>query len=389
MNCLAQRKRFKNKHPVWSDPSEGSVVEPTKIDDEDQVSGSDHDYSSEDDDKELVTGEVRSKRIRLETKELIFKHLTNINNERSYNGSIKQVQFHPMSKMAMVALARGQIDLFEIDGERNLYLQNIKLPHTKKPFCLFKPDGNSVVISSDNYRGHFFTYDLVSSTTQKYALRVGREVKDITDFTIYGDYMACRKEGSQDIFVLSSKTYENAFSLKLNEPAQAIQFTGNNDVFIAGQNAKVYIWDLRKTSLCKHRFQDDGSVHATSLAISESSQSLSIGSDCGIVNSYQLDKCLTDKFPIPTKTFSNLKKPIDILNYNHSGELLLMGSKSEPQCFRMIHTYSETVYKNFPVQEKHYGHLLSAHFSPLSGYLALGCSTGRAHLCRIPYYKSY
>lgn len=390
MNCLATRKKFKNKHPAWEDPTEEKLTQPDRVDDDDgEEDDQDDGASSSDDDEELIAGEVVSKKLSLETKELKYKHLTNLNNERSYSGGVSGVQFHPKSKIALVTVTRGQADLYEVDGERNIYIQNIKLPYSNKPFTSFKPDGDSIVISSENFNGTFLVYDMISATIQKHALKVGYECKKMTDFTLYNDYMACRKEGEPEVFILNSKTYEKQFSLKLNEPARAIQFTGTNDILIAGDNGHVYVWDLRKTSLCKHRFQDEGSVHITSFALTDRSKLLSIGADCGIVNSYELDACLADRFPTPVRTFTNLKTPIDILRYNHSGELLLMGSSQSSEGFRMIHSHSGTVYKNFPVPQKKYRRLLDADFSPLSGYLALGCSNGRAHLCRLPYYKSY
>lgn len=395
MNCLGQTKKFKNKHPVWSDPDQlvDDFTEGEEFKDDDEISvpiASDHENeSSDDDDHDLYANDVRSKRPNLETKELTFKHLTNINNDRSYTGAITTVKFHPKSKIGLIGLSYGQVDLYEIDGERNRYLQNIKLPKTKLPFCSFTEDGNSIVISSERYKGSFYTYDLVSSAIKKYSLQIGYEAKSMTDFTIHGDHMACRKEDSQEIYILNSKTYENTYSLKINEPAKAVQFISQNELLVAGMNAQVYLWDLRKTSTCRHKFQDEGSVHATSLSYSESSKQLSIGSDSGFVNSYMTDECFTKNYPVPVKTYRNLKTTVDIMKYNSSGELLLIGSSVEPGAFRMIHSHSGTVYKNFPAQGKKYGHLCSSDFSPLSGYLALGCSTGRAYLCRLPYYKAY
>ena len=284
MNCLALRKKFKNKHPAWEDPSE-SKSEIGPVEEEDETKAEESSSSdSDNDEEELVAGDVRSRRARLETKELRFKHLVDINNERTFNGSVKQVHFHPNSKIALLTLLRNQADLFEVDGERNRHIQNIKLPQCKKPFCTFKPDGNSIVISSENFHGNFYTYDMVNGAIKKYAIKVGKEPKSITDIVLHNDYMACRLEGSSEILMLSSKTYETLFTVRLNEPAKAIQFSNNNELFIAGQDAKVYIWDLRKTSLCKHKFQDEGSVHTSSFALSDSAKSISIGSDCGTVS---------------------------------------------------------------------------------------------------------
>lgn len=408
MDCLRKTKRFKNKHPVWSDTplqdkkeEEVLVAEAHDALDKDQDEEQHHDTSasenenrsdsesSDDDDYEMYAGDVRSDKITLETKDLHFKHLTNINNERSFSGGVQHVQFHPKSKVALVALRGGQIDLFEVDGERNRYLQNIKLPKSRGLFCSFDPVGDKIVIASENYKQTFYTYDMISTKTQQYKLRDGRDLKDMTDFVIHKDFMACRKESSNDVYVLSSKTFEVSYTVRLNEPVRTVQFTNDNELFIAGEDSRVYIWDLRKTSICTHRFQDEGTVHTTSMSISLASNLISLGSDTGVVNSYELDTCRTARFPTPVKSFFNINKPINITRYNHSGELLLFGSKDDYNAFRMVHAHSGIVYKNFPSQAKKYGHLQSVDFSPLSGYLMLGCSNGRAYLCRLPYFRNY
>lgn len=403
MDCLATRKKFKNKHPVWSNSADGkaiSNVEPSgpnrTIATEVDSGGSDCEESQgiissdSDDDLDMYANDIRSSKVSLESKELQFKHLTNINNDRSFNGGVRQVQFNPKSKVALVSLTHGQADLYEVDGERNRYIQNIALPRTNTPFCMFKPDGNSIVISSGEYKGSFYIYDMISGEIKRMALRVGGDCREMTDFTIYGDYMACRKEGSQEVVGLSSKTYENTFSIKINEPVKKVIFSPHSsEIFIAGEDAKTYIWDLRKTSICRHKFQDDGSVHTVSLALSESSKLLSIGSDSGCVNTYELEQCTKLRFPSPIKTIHNLKTPIDMLEYNHTGELLFMGSSHEAGAIRLMHSYSGTIFRNFPLQRKQYGHILSANFSPLSGYLTIGSSNGRANLIRLHYYKYY
>lgn len=395
MNCLAQKRKFKNKKPVWTDPDDPAEKDDVVDSDlEERTSKRLHDDTSstsedDDDDCDIYASDVRSRKISLETKELKFKHLVHINSQRAFTGVVKQVQFHPKSKVALVTLSKNQVDLFEVDGERNKYIQNIKIPRTNNPFCAFTNDGDSIMIASERYGGTFFVYDMMSSQTKTYPLRIGRKMQSFTDFSVHGQHIACRKEGSSEVLILNSKTYEIESSMKINEAVKVVRFTGDGDIMIAGENAATYIWDLRKTSLCKNRFIDEGTVHITSMDISKNSQQVAIGSDSGMVNIYEYTNCLKDRFPTPIKTFSNLSKDIDLLKYNPSGELLLMSSSTEMKGFRLIHALSGSVYKNFPVPGKRYDHLLSADFSPLGGYMALGCSNGRAQLVRIPYYRSY
>jgi len=151
----------------------------------------------------VVAGDIRSKKASLDGKNLKFKHVV--------HGSVKWVLFHPNSKLALATLFKNQPDFFELDGGRNRRIQNIKIPYTNKPFCSYKPDGNHIKISSENYRGNFYSYDMVSGAIRKHALKVGKDSKDITDFVIHADYVACRYEGNSEIIVISSKTYETFF----------------------------------------------------------------------------------------------------------------------------------------------------------------------------------
>lgn len=389
MNCLSRKTKFKNKEPAWSDPQDkGKLIEtPTQIDDDDERERSD--LSSDDSDVDLYAGDLHSRKISLKTKNLPFKHLVNLNNECGYKGSVQQVEFNPKSKIALVTLSYGQADLYEVDGERNRYIQNIKIPSTQKPFCLFRSDGNSIILSSERYKGTLYTYDLKSSTVSSFTLRVGKTQKEVTDFTLFGDHMACRKDGSPELLILTPKTFEIKTSIRLNEPASAVQFHGEHKLLIAGENAQVYEWDLRRGAICTHKFIDEGNVHISSLALSNNLKQLAIGSNCGIVNLYELNECLKSKYPKPMKTLSNLKNSCDILKYNHSGELLLVGSSEASGAFRMVYSLNGSVYRNFPAQGKKYSHLINAAFSPNDGYLGLGSTNGRAYLCRLPYYNSY
>lgn len=392
MNCLSSKRKFKNKKPVWTDPDDETAHDDTisEVEDCKAVGQSDDSTDEEDsDDCDIYVNDVRSKKINLESNELIFKHQVHINSQRSYAGKVNQVQFHPKSRIALVTVSRGQADLFEIDGERNRYIQNIQLPRTLTPYCGFVNDGDSIMITSERYAGDFYIFDVMSNKINTHKLNIGRNPKVITDFTAKGKHIACRKEGNSEVLILNNKSYEIESTIKLNEAAKVIRFTNDWDLITAGENASTYVWDLRKTSICKNKFIDEGTIHITSLDLSVRSRQLAIGSDSGMVNIYELKQCLEKRFPKPLKTLSNLKSDIDILKYNPTGELLLMGASAEQKGFRLINSHSGKVYRNFPVQGKRYDHLMSADYSPLGGYLALGCSTGRAQLVRLPYYKSY
>lgn len=383
MNTL--RKRFK-KDPVWADGD--TVVKEKHLFNQDQILDSDD--SGDESDHEAYAGDLRSKLLTLDSKELNFKQLCNLNNANSSSETkVTKTKLNPKYKLASVVLANSSCDLFEADGETNKFIQRIKFPRTKFPDTAFSLDGNTLLFTGPSYNGSIYTYSLNSAKIQNYKLKVGKESQPISKISLNDEFVSCISPTASELFILSSKSYELTSTIKLNQKSVSSFLSSNNDLYTLGENGQVYVWDLRKSSNCKYTFYDEGCVNATTFASTEKSNLISIGSSCGIVNTYLLTNCCTNKNPRPLKTFDNLKGPVSILEYNHTGELLLAAASSQENGIKLIHTASSTVYKNFPRPGKRFGHVNDANFSPLSGYFALGCSSGKAHLFRLPFYKLY
>lgn len=388
-DCLRIHSRKRNKQPAWLDSADKEQDveerEPTRL--EALESGSE---SEDEDDIDMYANDVRSRKDSLEVKDLRFKHLSDINSSRKMkHDSVRDVSFHPTSKMAMVTLNKGRIDLFEVDGERNSHIHRIKTPYAHRQNAKFKPDGKGIVIASENDKGKFYSYDMYKSKSIGHWLRIGDDLKQIADFELSEEYMLVKEKGGRDILVLSPRTYEILFSISTNDPVEKFKFLSDQEIVVAGENNRVYIYDLKNFSRCKHKFQDQGTLHISSLALSGPSNLLSIGSDAGIVNTYNLSNCLETISPQPIFSHANLSTKVGILEYNHSGELLLMASGASHGAFRLIHSYSGKVYRNFPAKDHKYGHPAGVDFSPKGGYLGLGCTNGQANLIRIPFYKQY
>ena len=49
----------------------------------------------------------------------------------------------------------------------------------------------------------------------------------------------------------------------------------------------MYVWDVRQTRSCVHRFVDDGCVSGTAIAVSPDKRYLATGADSGVVNLYE------------------------------------------------------------------------------------------------------
>lgn len=382
MNCL--RKKFK-KDKAWKDVDEDdNNVAKSHSDCELESSSSDQDS-----DNEAYAGDLKTKKFRLADKNLVYNQVANINSATAAeNTPIVRTKFNPKHRLTLVASQKGNVDLFEVDGERNKYIQRVRVPKGSFPNANFNSDGTNIIFASASYRGNFYSYNIESKDYKMYSIKIGTEIREFDKFTINEKYMACVNQNSSEVCVLSSKTFELLATIKLNERATYVRFDSKDNMYVLGYDGHVYIWDSRQFSKCKHRFTDEGCVHSTSFAISEPSNLLSTGSNSGIVNMYQLDECLKQKFPQPFKTIGNVKNPVHVLEYNRTGELLLAGSSSEDNNFKLIHN-SGTVYRNFPQFGKSFGRIRDADFSPLSGYMVIGCSTGKAPLFRLPFYKSY
>ena len=84
----------------------------------------------------------------------------------------------------------------------------------------------------------------------------------------------------------------------------------------------------------------------------------------------------------------NLTTPIDHINIDPSGELMVIASQRKKDALRLVHLPSQTVATNWPTSNTPLHYITSTAFSPKSGYLAIGNDRGRVLLYRIPYFQA-
>ena len=90
------------------------------------------------------------------------------------------------------------------------------------------------------------------------------------------------------------------------------------------------------------------------------------------------------------KSYKNLRTPISNLMFNSTSEILAMSSDSMQAATRLAHVPTHTVFSNFPAfKDKSMQYPRQVQFSPNSGFLAIGNSSGRVYLYRLNHYERY
>jgi U3 small nucleolar RNA-associated protein 18 len=164
----------------------------------------------------------------------------------------------------------------------------------------------------------------------------------------------------------------------------------SNYLYSLTVNGTVYKWDLR-TYRCVQMFNDEGGYKSSHLGLSEEDQYMSIGSQSGFVNLYNVNSLQGQK-PLakPIKSFDNLTSTVTSIAYNHDSQLMCMASSTSKNQVRLVHLPSRKVYSNWPNPNE--GGVVykptSIEFSPNSAYLTIGNNMGKVNLFRLNYYKA-
>lgn len=104
-------------------------------------------------------------------------------------------------------------------------------------------------------------------------------------------YAITSLEGNAYLF--DSKTKQLRHALKVNGAVQAVAFARENYVFMSGEQAEIYVFDVRNSFKCLSKFTDEGSLETLTMDCSPSSwKYLASGQKSGIVNLYDLDDIL-------------------------------------------------------------------------------------------------
>ncbi|XP_039536352.1 U3 small nucleolar RNA-associated protein 18 homolog [Pimephales promelas] len=279
---------------------------------------------------------------------------------------------------------------FQVDGKTNAKIQTIHLEKFPVNKAAFSADGEQIVATG--WRNKlFYIYDMMEGRVIPVSNVRGLNEQKVSDFQVSPDGKFLLLFGSSGfLHLMSSKTREVVRSMKLNGTVCATAFTADgSQIFANSEEGEVFIWDVQ-SSKCVKRFEDDGCVRGTSLALSRDGSYLACGSQAGVVNIYSQRDCLLEHEPKPLKAVLNLLTPATSLRFNSSAEILAIGSRHADEANRLVHLPSFTVFSNFPkFQKKMIFQTQSVDFSPRSGFYSVANNKGHALLFRLLHYHDF
>ena len=345
------------------------------------------DEEEDQDDNEILqhAGSYISKKTNHLPKGIIdISKLKDANCSKPFDAVVKCLEFHPSSRILVVAGLNNTLSIFQVDGKTNANLQTVYLKGFPIHTAHFIENGEQVILASR--RRHFYCYDMLAGNVTRIPEIRGKEEKHFSNFFASpdGKYLVFTGKSGY-IYLLSCKTKQWIADLKMNGSVTTVAFFADGKRMIsAGSDGEVYVWDI-KSRRCIHKFKDEGCIKATALAVSPDGLYIACGSNSGVVNIYDM-LCFEDEFPKPIKTIMNLTTKIDKLKFNYTSEILGISSRSIKNAFRLFHVPSLTIFPNWPTSKTPLRYVETFDFSPNSGYLAIGNDRGRALLFRLNQY---
>lgn len=215
-------------------------------------------------------------------------------------------------------------------------------------------DGQQLLLTGN--RKHFYYYDLGANKLEKVngiqggvfanssASSSGEALSNLSKlFTAtQGDLFALAGGDSGSLAVLSQKTKKLLFELKLSSSScSSIAFGPGPDprrIYAVGDQAEIYVWDIRHTKKCVAKIADEGSFNTTHLAISQDGTQVATGSHSGVVNVYRTSDDSEGQPLTLVKSLMNLTTAISDLSFDSTGQLLGVCSKWKKNAVRLIHT---------------------------------------------------
>jgi U3 small nucleolar RNA-associated protein 18 len=234
-----------------------------------------------------------------------------------------------------------------------------------------------------------YIFDLMSEKTVRIPWNKAIAEEGFKHFCVSPDSSLMAFPGRDgNIHILSGRSKEWLYSLKMNGSAAGVAFSGDSkQIFSVGDAGKVHVWDLAARR-CSTTFMDDGCVSGTAIAVSPNNGFLAVGSNTGVVNLYDRQSVLQGKTK-PVKTVLNLTTSITSLKFNPTSELLALASSYTHGALKLLHLGEMQVVSNFPQLNQKIRQAEIVDFSLNSGYMAVGNNKGEALLYRLNHYKTF
>ncbi|CAM9654572.1 U3 small nucleolar RNA-associated protein 18 homolog [Lampetra fluviatilis] len=371
--------------PDWADLSRIKKKRQAKHDSDDEQEEDDGE-----DDLLTRTGNYLTSSESLPKGILRMKNCIAANQQRTSDGRLTSVQFHPSAAVILTAGLDRSLSLFQVDGHTNPKIQSVFLDRFPVYRARFSADGEKVIATGIRSKP-FYVYDMIAGKITPILAIRGLEEKCIKRFELSPDGRFMMVLGTSGVqHLISLKANELVGSMKVNGQANAATFSADGkNVYTTTDEGQVYVWDV-DSRRCVNRFTDDGCVNGSSIAASPDGRYLACGSVSGVVNLYTCDECHSKPNPAPLKALMNLVTPATSLAFNSTSEILAMASNAANEAARLVHVPSQSVFSNFPVFRRKTIYLAQTMaFSPHSGFLSIANNKGLALLYRLKHYSDF
>lgn len=376
-------KNKRRKKEILEKKYENIITQPTwaNIDQEDD--------NSSDDEILRTVGHVKSTGTsKTLPKSLIqYKKLKDLNQSSHKEGpTVKSIEFHPTSTVALVAGLRGCVSLFAVDGDKNEKLHTMLIKKMLINNAKFNKSGSEIVIGGS--LKNFTTFDLLSGVTDQIPLP--KVMTKCGNFEISPDekYLICAGRFGE-LHLFDANVKEKIYSYKQENNISSMSFNpASNQIFTHSDTNEITIFDIRSSKIF-HKFYDDGCLHGTGITISPNRQLIATSSGEGVVNVYNYDDCIKQKHPTPLKCVLNLTTSIYSIKFNPSSEILGFCSRETENAVRLLHLPSCTVFSNFPNKISNIGSANVVNFSPGSKYFVVGNVKACAKMYSLKHFVNY
>ncbi len=239
-----------------------------------------------------------------------YTQCKNLNSLNQHRGVVTNVLFSQFVDGIVCTSGKDRMlyiynkkDLGSIDGDESEVFKLSNYFLTKDMPILATHFLNKEEILISGRRKHYFTYNLEKNLATKYIFNSNSTKQDIVSLehcfaSKSGEYYSFTSlEGN--IFLFDSKTKQLRDFAKINGSATSLSFS-NNGFLVSSNQGEIYIFDIRKTSTCVKKFDDEGSYNTLNIDVSSNNKYLASSSITGIVNLYEMGDVLSGNNNVKT-----------------------------------------------------------------------------------------
>eukprot|EP00792_Barthelona_sp_PAP020_P003544 TRINITY_DN1561_c1_g1_i1.p1 TRINITY_DN1561_c1_g1~~TRINITY_DN1561_c1_g1_i1.p1 ORF type:complete len:326 (+),score=61.12 TRINITY_DN1561_c1_g1_i1:45-1022(+) len=316
--------------------------------------------------------------------QLVFNRLPCLNNTRKSTGAIKSILFHPTQSLFIIGGEDRHIRLFNLDLAESQLLHDISLKSLPITSCEFFNSFQSLIITGK--RPFYYTLDLETTDITINKLHNFHNPNPVISHT-FNNYWLCSNLANE-VGLFHNQNFQLINKIKIPQTISSIN-SFDNDILVSTEEGSIYIFDIRNTLKPVGIFNIETKDQITKMALSN--DHIAIGTKSGFVDVFDrnvltevkrnqgISRSYSSLFSI-----NNLVTPVDSLNFNHTGEALVLSSSYKRDAVRMVHLGSQTVYQNWPAKTRNLLKPTYSCFSPHSGLVTIGNHTGLAFAFRLP-----